>query len=73
MRLRARPPLNAFVRGLTESLCRVVDSAAGGVSGGRVRERVALELAVLARRKQAPLEQYKLARQLDRIAGTKVL
>ena len=38
-----------------------------------VRERVALELAVLARRRESALARFQLLQQLDRIAGTRVV
>lgn len=75
VRLGIRPSVNAYVQGLAECLRRVVERLAAGParSGGRLRERVALELAVLARRRQTRLAHFKLTPQLDRIAGTKVL
>lgn len=72
VRLQAQPGLNEYVLSLAECLRRTVDKLAKGERGGRVRERVALELAVLARRRQSRLVQFKLAHQLDRIAGAKV-
>lgn len=70
-----RPGVNAYVQGLTECLRLSVEKLAGGREGrgGRMRERVALELAVLARRRQTRLAHFKFTPQLDRIAGTKVL
>ena len=52
---------------------RVVNKLARGPRGGSMRERVALELAVTARRRQADLKRYGLTPLLDRIAGTRVL
>jgi hypothetical protein len=71
--LHARPKLNTYSQGLSECLRRVVQKLAGGPRGGSVRERVALELAVLARRRATRLAHFKLTSQLDRIAGTRVL
>jgi hypothetical protein len=71
--LHARPGLNTYAQGLAECLRRVVSELAAGPRGGRVRERVALELAVLARRRATRLAHFKLMPQLDRIAGTRVL
>jgi hypothetical protein len=73
VRLHTRPGLKAYVAGLSECLRRVVDKIAKGERQGRWRERVALELAVLARRRQTQLTRFKLTQQFDRIAGTKVL
>jgi hypothetical protein len=73
LRLHARPGLNTCTQGLAECLRRVVSKLAAGPRGGQVRERVALELAVLARRRATRLAHFKLTPQLDRIAGTKVL
>jgi hypothetical protein len=73
LRLHARPKLNTYAQGLSECLRRVVSQLAGGPRGGSVRERVALELAVLARRRATRLAHFKLTPQLDRIAGTRVL
>lgn len=73
VRLHANPGMKVFITGLSESLRRVVEKLATGVHGRRLRERVALELAVLARRRQTQLARFKLAPQLDRIAGTRVL
>jgi hypothetical protein len=73
VRLHARPGLDEYVKGVAECLRRVVQKLAGAGPGGRVRERVALELAVLARRRATRLAHFKFTPQLDRIAGTKVL
>jgi hypothetical protein len=55
-------------------LRRVVDriSAQSGDGGNSVRERVSLELAVLARRRQTALARARFTPQLERIAGTRV-
>ncbi|HKQ52376.1 MAG TPA: hypothetical protein VJT74_08415 [Pyrinomonadaceae bacterium] len=71
--LRAKPAARAYVSGLSEALRRVVSRISTGPRASSVRERVALELAVLARRRQAHLARFKFAPQLDRIAGTRVL
>jgi hypothetical protein len=73
IRLHAQPSANAYVSSITEALRRVVAKIATGERGGRLRERVALELAVLARRRQTQLARFKLLQQFDRIAGTRVL
>ncbi|HEX8710074.1 MAG TPA: hypothetical protein VF723_17665 [Pyrinomonadaceae bacterium] len=73
VRLHARPGAKAYVASISETLRRVVDQLAKGQRGGGARERVALELAVLARRRQSQLARFQLAPQLDRIAGTRVL
>jgi len=71
VRLHERPVASAFVLGLTESLRRVVNELAGGKAGARFRERVAVELAVVARRKEKGFSEF--TPQLHRIAGTRVL
>ena len=74
VRLRgARPSENAYVPSIIECMHRVVERMSRGARARSVRERVALELAVLARRKQSSLEKFKIKEQLDRIAGTRVL
>ncbi|HKC64668.1 MAG TPA: hypothetical protein VKB86_13590 [Pyrinomonadaceae bacterium] len=71
--LRAKPNVSAYVAGVSEAMRRVVDRIATGPRRESVRERVALELAVLARRRQSQLAKFKFTPQLDRIAGTRVL
>lgn len=71
--IRAQPGMNAYVSGVSEAMRRVVDKIAQGSRAASVRERVALELAVLARRRQPQLAKFKFMQQLDRIAGTRVL
>jgi hypothetical protein len=71
--LHAKPAENAYVSGVSEALRRVVNKISAGPGSQNVRERVALELAVLARRRQPQLAKFKFAPQLDRIAGTRVL
>ena len=73
VQLHAKPTEQAFVSGISEALRRVVNKISAGARAQSVRERVALELAVLARRRQSQLEKFKFSPQLDRIAGTRVL
>jgi hypothetical protein len=64
-----------YVSGVTACLRRMVDRLAAQTSddGKALRERVALELAVLARRRQTALARTQFILQLERIAGTRVL
>jgi hypothetical protein len=71
--MHIQPPMDAYLSGISETLRRVVDGLASAQRGQSVRERVALELAVLARRREAAIRKFKLMLYLDRIAGTKVL
>jgi hypothetical protein len=71
--LRSSLSPRAFVSGLGEALRRVVEKAAVGQRAASARERVALELAVLARRRGHHLTRFGIMPQLDRIAGTRVL
>jgi hypothetical protein len=71
--VRAQPSSNAYVSGVSEAMRRIVDKIATGARAASVRERVALELAVLARRRPVQLAKFGFNAQLDRIAGTKVL
>lgn len=73
VRLQAQPNINAYISSISETLRRVVDKLAAVERGRSVRERVALELAVLARRRETIIRQFKLVPYLDRIAGTQVL
>jgi hypothetical protein len=66
-----RPP--TVVTGISECLRRTVNRISSGPRERTIRERVALELAVLARRRQGPLDNFNLSQQLDRIAGAQVL
>jgi hypothetical protein len=66
-------PSNTYVAGISEALRRVVDRVATGDRGRRVRERVGLELALVARKQGPALAQSGFQTQLDRIAGTKVI
>lgn len=71
--LHATPTENAYVSGISEALRRVVNKISTGARAESVRERVALELAVLARRQQSQLAKFKFTPHLNRIAGTRVL
>ena len=73
VRVHARPSPDAYVASICECLKRVVSRMATGERSGRLRERVALELAILARRRQSQLTRFKFLQQFDRIAGTRVL
>jgi hypothetical protein len=73
VKMNAKPGAGPYVAAIGELLRRVVDKIAVGERGGRIRERVALELAKLARKRREPLTQFNLDMQLDRIAGTRVL
>ena len=64
---------NSYVVGVSEAMRRVVDKAATGDRARRVRERVALELALLSRRRKELWARSGFAAQFDRIAGTKVI
>ncbi|HKS29212.1 MAG TPA: hypothetical protein VJS44_15395 [Pyrinomonadaceae bacterium] len=71
--LLSSPNPRAFIYGLCEALRRVVERLAAGGRSASIRERVALELAVLARRRARQLEYFGFMPQLDRIAGTRVI
>ncbi len=73
VRLHARPSAEAYVSSICECLRRITGKVAVGERSGRVRERMALELAVLARRRQTQLARFRFLPHFDRIAGTKVL
>lgn len=62
-----------FVAGICEALRRVVDQLATGERARRTRERVALELARVARKNSKAIDASGFKEQLDRIAGTKVI
>jgi len=62
-----------YVAGITEALRRVVETVATGDRARRVRERVALDLASLARKQERALARSGFREQLDRIAGTRVI
>ncbi len=62
-----------YVSGISEALRRVVDQFATGERERRTRERIALELARVARKNNDAMARSEFREQLDRIAGTKVL
>ena len=62
-----------YVAGVSEALRRVVDQVATGERERRTRERIALELARVARKNREALDRSGFSEDLDRIAGTKVL
>ena len=62
-----------YVSGLSEALRRAVDRVAVGERARRVRERIALELLGVARKRKDILENSGFRLQLDRIAGTTVI
>jgi hypothetical protein len=66
-------PESVYVSGLSEALRRTVDRAASGDRARRVRERIALELLGVARKRREAIEHSSFGLQLDRIAGTKVI
>ncbi|HVS82779.1 MAG TPA: hypothetical protein VHE60_13700 [Pyrinomonadaceae bacterium] len=71
--MREELPVSSYVAGLSEALRRVVDKVATGDRARRVRERVALDLALVARKRREVLKRSGFQEQLDRIAGTKVI
>jgi len=71
IRLTKRPAPSVFANGLTECLRRLINKLAAGVDGNRVRERIAVELAIATRRETDALAVF--APYLDRIAGTRVV
>lgn len=73
VRMKVQPGVNTYISSISECLRRVVDKLAAPARSRSVRERVALELAVVARRRETAIRQLKLAPYLERIAGTKVL
>jgi hypothetical protein len=64
---------SSYVAGLSEALRRMVDKVATGDRSRRLRERVALELALLSRKRKELLARSGFRAHLDRIAGTKVI
>jgi len=62
-----------YVAGVSEALRRVVEQIATGERERRTRERIALELARVARKHSDALGRSGFSEHLDRIAGTKVL
>jgi hypothetical protein len=73
VQLHADVSPRTYASGIGTCLHRAVEKLTAGPRAGSVRERIALELAVLARRRHAELARLKLAPELDRIAGTRVL
>lgn len=71
--LHGESPGSAYVIGLSETLRHVVDAVATGDRARRLRERVAVELLSVARKRRELMERSGFLSQLDRIAGTKVL
>ena len=71
--LTGEVPAGAYAIGLSEALHRVVDGVATGDRARRVRERVALEMFSVARKRKEILSRSGFLTQLDRIAGTKVI
>jgi hypothetical protein len=71
--LRLRPVPGSFMKGVGEALRRAIDKSASGYRAKMLRERVATDLGVLARRKQTLFTQANTGPLLDRIAGTRVL
>jgi hypothetical protein len=71
--LKTELPVSIFVDGTSEALRRTVNLVATGERARRVRERVALEMLPVARRRVDVLEKCGLRMQLDRIAGTTVM
>ena len=71
--LTAEVPANSYVVGLSEALRRVVAGVATGDRARRVRERVALEMFSVVRKRKEILVRSGFLPQLDRIAGTKVI
>jgi hypothetical protein len=67
----SQPP--GYVTGVSEALRRVIDQIATGERERRTRERIALELARVARKHGEALARSGFSEQLDRIAATKVL
>jgi hypothetical protein len=71
--LNTELPARNYVAGISEALRRVVDQLATGDRARRTRERVALELARIARKNDDAMTRSGFKAQLDRIAGTKVI
>jgi hypothetical protein len=62
-----------YIAGVSEALRRVVDRLAAGERERRTRERIALELARVARKNADAMARSGFNERLDRIAGTKVI
>lgn len=73
VRMQVQISMNMYLSGISETLRRVVERLASAYRGRSARERVALELAVMARRRETAIRRFRLMQYLDRIAGTKVL
>ncbi|HLR07126.1 MAG TPA: hypothetical protein VK117_15025 [Pyrinomonadaceae bacterium] len=71
--MRQELPISSYVAGLSEALRRIVDKTATGDRARRVRERVALDLSLVARKRREVMKRSGFQAQLDRIAGTKVI
>ena len=71
--LKDEPSPSAYVAGLSELLRRIVNKVAEGDRARRMRERVAVELAIVARKQGDALERSGFHEHLDRIVGTKVI
>ena len=71
--LKQEPDVSVFVTGLSEALRRTINLVAVGDRARRARERIALEMLPVARRRTDVLERSGLRAQLDRIAGTVVM
>ena len=71
--LKTETPVGIFVDGTSEALRRTINLVAVGERARRVRERVALEMLLVARSWADVLEKCGLRAQLDRIAGTTVM
>lgn len=72
VQLRERPAASVYVSSLSESLRRIVTKLAkDDRDGAHLRERVAVELAIIARKHRNSLADFRP--HLDRIAGTRVL
>ncbi len=69
--LQERPAASDFITSLAEALRRLVGKLVDEKGGARFRERVAVELAVVARRNENVFAEF--TPHLDRIAGTRVL
>jgi hypothetical protein len=69
--LTAQPAPSAYVQAVSEALKRVVNRVAKRQNESSFRERVAVELAMVARHMQDGLGEF--TSQLDSIAGTRVL
>jgi hypothetical protein len=71
--LRKETEVSVFVAGLSEALRRTVNQVAVGDRARRARERIALEMLPVARRRIDVLERSGFRAQLDRIVGTTVM